>query len=79
VSGDGAAKCLEARAVSGGDHLAYIDHQREGVLVFRIVGAVFAFIGAVALTIGGLLERALRKKLRKLAERDAQKPPRAVG
>ncbi len=79
VSGDGAAKCLEARRVFGGDHLAYIDNQRQGVLVFRIVGAVFACIGAAALAIGGLLERSLRKKLRALDDRDAQRPARAVG
>ncbi len=79
VSGAGASKCLEARAVFGGDHLAYIEDREEGVLVFRIVGAVFAFIGAVALFIGGLLERSLRKKLRKLEERDARRPARAVG
>jgi hypothetical protein len=49
--------CILAKAISGGDSVAYIETQREGVLALRIVGAVFAGLGAVVLGIGALLRR----------------------
>ena len=49
--------CIQAKAVFGGTPLAYIDAQREGVVALRIVGAVFAGLGAILLAIGALLRR----------------------
>ena len=43
--------CIAAKAVSGGDPLAYIDSQREGVVALRVVGAVFAGLGALLLAV----------------------------
>ena len=53
----GEKSCILAKAISGGDAVAYIETQREGVLALRIVGAVFAGLGAVVLGIGALLRR----------------------
>jgi len=55
VVADPARSCVAARAVFGGDPLAYLDQQREGVIVLRVVGAVFAGLGALLLVIGALL------------------------
>jgi hypothetical protein len=57
VMASGSGSCIAARAVSGGDHLAYLDEQRAGVIVLRVVGAVFAGLGALLLVIGALLRR----------------------
>jgi hypothetical protein len=46
-----ARSCIVAKAVSGGDHLAYIDAQRAGAVVLRVVGAVFAGLGGLLLAV----------------------------
>ena len=52
-----AERCILAKAVSGGDALLYIEAQREGVIVLRVVGAVFAGLGAILLILGAVLRR----------------------
>jgi hypothetical protein len=58
VQASDAKSCILAKAVSGGDALAYVAEQREGVVALRVVGAVFAGLGAILLAIGALLRRA---------------------
>jgi len=57
VSTSGAPGCIAAKAVFGGDPLAYIEEQRAGVVVLRVVGAVFAGLGVLALAACALLRR----------------------
>lgn len=61
VAAGDAGSCIAASAVSGGDRLAYIDAQRAGVVVLRVVGAVFAGFGVLLLVIGALLRRSVVK------------------
>ncbi|MGC4093718.1 MAG: hypothetical protein QM756_38620 [Polyangiaceae bacterium] len=46
------ARCVEAKTVFGGTASEYRDYVRHGIVVFRVVGGVFAALGAVALAIG---------------------------
>ena len=51
VMAGAARSCIAAKAVSGGDPRAYIDAQREGGIVLRVVGAVFAGLGVLLLAV----------------------------
>jgi hypothetical protein len=57
VAAGAARSCMTAKAVFGGDALAYLDEQRAGVTALRVVGAVFGGLGALLLAVGALLRR----------------------
>jgi hypothetical protein len=48
-------QCIEAKTVFGGGHQAYVEAIRHGLVVFKVVGGVFAALGAVMLAIGWTL------------------------
>lgn len=52
-----APACLHAKAIFGGDAAGYLEEQRRGVVTLRIVGGVFAGLGALAFGVGLALRR----------------------
>ena len=60
-------QCLEAKTIFGGGQHAYVEHIRQGVLVFKLVGALFATFGGVLLAVGWWLRRRLRPKRRQVS------------
>lgn len=54
-SSSNGTRCVEAKAIFFGGQHAYVEHVRQGVIVFKVVGAVFATLGGVMFALGGWL------------------------
>lgn len=55
-------QCIQAKAIFGGGHRAYVEAVRQGVVVFKVVGGVFVGLGVVMLAVGSIVRfRLLRK------------------
>lgn len=52
------ARCIEAKAIFAGTPTEYLESVRQGVMVFKVVGALFAGFGALALGLGLFWPRA---------------------
>ncbi|HKO53474.1 MAG TPA: hypothetical protein VJV79_37450 [Polyangiaceae bacterium] len=55
-------QCIEAKSIFGGGPRAYQESVRHGIIVFKVVGTIFAVLGGVMLGIGWWLWRRLSAK-----------------